>query len=52
MTSKDRILAVLDGKPSDRPPAMPLTMMWAADLVGAKYHDYATRADIQAAGQC
>lgn len=31
---------------------MPLTMMWAADLVGAKYHDYATRADIQAAGQC
>jgi MtaA/CmuA family methyltransferase len=30
---------------------MPITMMWAADLIGAKYHDYATRAEIQAAGQ-
>ena len=25
--------------------------MWAADLIGAKYHAYATRAEIQAAGQ-
>jgi len=25
--------------------------MWAADLIGAKYHDYATRAEVQAAGQ-
>lgn len=31
---------------------MPLTMMWAADGIGANYHDYATRAEIQAAGQC
>jgi len=31
---------------------MPITMMWAADLIGAKYHDYATCAQTQAAGQC
>lgn len=52
MTSRERILSLLDGKPVDRPPAMPVTMMWAADAVGANYHDYATRAEIQAAGQC
>jgi MtaA/CmuA family methyltransferase len=51
MTPRERILTFLEGKPVDRPPAMPITMMWAADLIGAKYHDYATRADIQAAGQ-
>lgn len=52
MTSRERILSLLDGKPVDRPPAMPVTMMWAADAVGANYHDYATGAEIQAAGQC
>jgi MtaA/CmuA family methyltransferase len=51
MTPRERILTFLEGKPVDRPPAMPITMMWAADLIGAKYHDYATRAEIQAAGQ-
>jgi MtaA/CmuA family methyltransferase len=51
MTARERILTLLEGKPVDRPPAMPITMMWAADLIGAKYHDYATRAEIQAAGQ-
>ncbi len=51
MNSKERILNLIAGQPVDRPPAMPITMMWAADLVGAKYHDYATRAEIQAAGQ-
>jgi MtaA/CmuA family methyltransferase len=52
MTSRERILNLLDGKPVDRPPAMPITMMWAADAIGAKYHDYATCAQTQAAGQC
>ncbi len=51
MNSRERILNLIAGKPVDRPPAMPITMMWAADLVGAKYHDYATRAEIQVAGQ-
>ena len=48
MTARERILTLLNGKPVDRPPAMPITMMWAADLIGAKYHDYATRAEVQA----
>jgi MtaA/CmuA family methyltransferase len=51
MNSRERVFNLISGKPVDRPPAMPITMMWAADLIGAKYHDYATRADIQAAGQ-
>jgi hypothetical protein len=52
MTPRERVLNLIAGKPVDRPPAMPVTMMWAADLIGAKYHDYAMRAEIQAAGQC
>lgn len=51
MNSRERVWALLDGKPVDRPPAMPVTMMWAADLIGVNYHDYATRAEVQAAGQ-
>ncbi len=51
MYSRERVLNLIDGKPVDHPPAMPITMMWAADLIGAKYHDYATRAEVQAAGQ-
>jgi MtaA/CmuA family methyltransferase len=52
MTPRERVLTLLAGQPVDRPPAMPITMMWAADLIGAKYQDYATRAGIQAAAQC
>lgn len=52
MTSRERVLNLLEGKPVDRPPAMPITMMWAADGIGANYHDYATCAETQAAGQC
>ena len=51
MNSRERVLNLIAGRPVDRPPAMPITMMWAADLVGVKYHDYATRAEIQVAGQ-
>jgi len=52
MNSKERVLNLIEGKPVDRPPAMPITMQWAADLIGANYHDYATRAEIQSAAQC
>jgi len=51
MTSRERVLNLIAGKAVDRPPAMPITMMWAADLVGAKYFSYATRAEVQVAGQ-
>jgi len=41
MTGKDRILAKLRGEPTDSLPMMPITMMFAADLAGAHYRDYA-----------
>jgi MtaA/CmuA family methyltransferase len=41
MTGKERILAKLRGEPTDSLPLMPITMMFAADLAGAPYRDYA-----------
>ncbi len=40
MTGRERILAHLEGKPVDRLPLMPITMMFAADLAGIRYRDY------------
>jgi MtaA/CmuA family methyltransferase len=42
MTGRERILAMLDGRPTDRLPAMPITMMFAAAYAGIPYRDYAT----------
>jgi MtaA/CmuA family methyltransferase len=42
MNSRDRVFALIDGRPVDRVPLMPITMMFAADLIGRKYLDYAT----------
>jgi MtaA/CmuA family methyltransferase len=41
MTSRERILAMLDGKSVDHLPLMPITMMFAADQLGVKYGRYA-----------
>jgi MtaA/CmuA family methyltransferase len=41
MNSRERVLGMLDGKPVDRLPCMPITMMFAADHVGVRYLDYA-----------
>src|ERR1035437_6328599 len=41
MTGKQRILAKLRGEPTDSLPLMPITMMFAADLSGVRYGDYA-----------
>ncbi len=41
MTGKQRILAKLRGEPVDSVPLMPITMMFAADLTGVRYGDYA-----------
>ena len=41
MTGKQRILARLRGEPTDSLPLMPITMMFAADLAGVRYCDYA-----------
>lgn len=39
---RSRILAHLDGRPVDRLPAMPITMMFAARLAGVPYRRYCT----------
>ena len=41
MTGRERILAVLDGRPADHLAVMPITMMFAADVLGVKYGQYA-----------
>ena len=41
MNGRERILAMLSGGEPDRLPFMPITMMFAARQIGAKYRDYA-----------
>jgi MtaA/CmuA family methyltransferase len=41
MTGRERILAVLEGRPADHLAVMPITMMFAADVLGVKYGQYA-----------
>ena len=36
MNSRDRVFAMLGGRPVDCLPVMPITMMFAADQIGAK----------------
>ena len=51
MTGRERILSVLEGRSADRLALMPITMMFAADVLGVKYgryaRDYKTLADAQ-----
>lgn len=51
MTSRERVLAMLKGKPVDRLPAMPIIMQFAARGIGVPYRRYATEAECLAAGQ-
>jgi MtaA/CmuA family methyltransferase len=41
MMGRERILAVLAGQKADHIPYMPITMMFAADILGVKYGQYA-----------
>ena len=41
MTGRERVFAMLDGRPVDRVPLMPITMLFAADQTGAPYGRYA-----------
>lgn len=41
MKPRERIESHLAGQPVDRLPLMPITMMFAADQIGAKYKEYA-----------
>jgi len=51
MTGRERILAHLAGRPVDRLPLMPITMMFACDFIGAKYRDYCTDYRVMVEGQ-
>ena len=42
MNSRERVLAMLEGRAVDRLPLMPITMMLAADCAGVPYGRYAT----------
>jgi MtaA/CmuA family methyltransferase len=51
MTGKERILARLRGEPADSLPLMPITMMFAADVAGVRYGDYARDYRVLSAAQ-
>ncbi|NLF69776.1 MAG: uroporphyrinogen decarboxylase [Candidatus Anammoximicrobium sp.] len=42
MNGRERILAMLEGRPVDHLPVMPITMMFAGDHAGVKYAAYAS----------
>lgn len=51
MSSRQLVVDMLDCKPVARPPVMPLTMMFAADLIGAPYGRYAADHRVMAEAQ-
>jgi MtaA/CmuA family methyltransferase len=51
MTPRERAIAVMKGRPADKLPFMPITMMFAADQIGVPYGRYATEAVLMADGQ-
>ena len=51
MSPRERLLAFLNHQDVDTRPALPITMMWAAELTGVRYLDYATKANVMAAAQ-
>jgi MtaA/CmuA family methyltransferase len=51
MNSRDLVLRHIANKPTDRLALMPITMMFACDLLGARYRDYCTDYRVLAEGQ-
>jgi len=51
MNSRERVLAHLAGRPVDRLPLMPITMMFACVQAGARYRDYCTDYRVMVEGQ-
>ena len=51
MTGRERILALIEGKPIDHLPFMPITMTFASKRIGVRYQDYATNYKVQTDGQ-
>jgi MtaA/CmuA family methyltransferase len=51
MNSRERVWALLEGRPVDHLPNMPITMMYAADRIGRSYHEYASDHRVLVEGQ-
>src|ERR1700733_5717824 len=51
MTGRERVIAMMEGRATDRLPFMPITMMFAADRIGAKYSRYARDHRVMAEAQ-
>ena len=51
MNGYERTLAMLEGRPADCLPLMPITMMFAADAIGVPYGRYATDYRLLVEGQ-
>ena len=51
MNSRELVLAHLSGKPVERLPLMPITMMFACSQIGARYRDYCTDYRVLVEGQ-
>ena len=51
MNGRERIINVVRGLPTDCLPCMPITMLFASDLIGARYIDYDTDHRVLAAVQ-
>ena len=51
MTSKERIYAIINGEPYDRPAVTPIFMAWAARYIGHTYRDFYLDGDILADAQ-
>ncbi len=51
MNGYERIKAKLEGRPTDRLPLTPITMMFAADAIGVPYGQYATDHRLMVEGQ-
>jgi MtaA/CmuA family methyltransferase len=51
MNGRERVLALIEGRPVDRLPFMPITMMFAAGQIGVPYREYVTDYRVLAEGQ-
>ena len=51
MNGRERIIACLERRPTDCLPLMPITMMFAGDLIGRPYRDYAADYRVLVEGQ-
>ena len=51
MTSKERLYAVIEGRPCDRPAVTPIFMSWAAHYIHRSYRDYYLDGDVLVSAQ-